>query len=425
MSQQPLLFTRRFGAMFSSMALGAFNDNFFKNALIVLITYRLAAETGQNAPLLISIASAAFIIPFFLFSGLAGNLADKLPKHRLVRILKFIEWLLYIGAGLALLSDHLWTMLVALFSLGTLSAFFGPVKYAILPELVKRNELLFATGLVEGGTYVSILIGTLLGALLVMQPNGAWIVACVLAVVGALGVVAAWRVPETKATSPNLKLKYNLVKSIWDMVRVALRDPIIFAAIMGISWFWSIGTTYLTQLPVFTKEIVGGNEQIVSLYMGIFTVGIAIGSFVCSRIARAVRSTLLAPLALLGVCLCGIDLCATGYRMDAPSGELIGLADYFTDFAHFHLVFDLSLMAFCGGLFIVPLYTLLQTDSSDAERARVIASNNVVNALMIAIAALLAAGFYALQLTVLQVLLIFALLNVPVIGHLWLRRHKD
>lgn len=417
-----LALSRRFAPMFGAMAFAAFNDNFYKNALIILITYRLAADSAQHAAFLISLASAAFIVPFFLFSGLAGNIADKISKSAWVRILKTIELGLYVLAGIALHTEHVWFMLGALFLLGTLSSFFGPVKYAILPELMKRQEILPATGMVEGGTYVSILVGTLLGALLVLHEQGHWIVSGIMVLVGVLGVVVAYMVPVTQAKQPTIQLRWNILASIWDMLKVAWKNPIILAAIFGISWFWSIGATYLTQLPVFTKEIVGANERVVSLYMGLFTIGIAVGSLLCARITRKISGGVLAPLALAGVMLTGFDLWWVGTHMPAPVGELIGLDTYFDSPAHLRILADLIIMAFSGGLFIVPLYALLQTDSAEGERARIIASNNVVNAMFISVASVLCAVMYRLNFAVLDVLLLFAVLNVPVIALLWKRR---
>lgn len=419
---QAIITNRRFMPMFGAMALAAFNDNFYKNALIILITYRLAADSGQHAAFLISLASAAFIVPFFLFSGIAGNIADRTSKSRWVVLLKAIELGLYILAGLALHSNHVWFMLFALFLLGSLSTFFGPVKYAILPELLKRDQILPATGIVEGGTYVSILIGTLLGALLVLKDQGEWIVSGIMAFVGVLGLIAALFVPHTEAKQPGLVIRWNIFAGILDMLKVAWKNSLILAAIFGISWFWSIGATYLTQLPIYTKEIVGANERVVSMYMGIFTIGIAVGSVLCARLVKKIPGRTLSPLALAGVMLTGLDLCWVGYHLPAPTGELIGLETYFDSFAHIRILIDLTIMSFCGGLFIVPLYALLQTDSDDHERARIIASNNVVNAMFITIASVLAAVLYQLDMKVLDVLLIFALLNAPIIVLLWKRR---
>lgn len=418
-----IMTSRRFMPMLGAMALAAFNDNFYKNALIILITYRLAADSGQHAAFLISLASAAFIVPFFLFSGIAGNIADRMSKSRWVVQLKVVELGLYILAGVALHSNHVWFMLGALFLLGSLSTFFGPVKYAILPELLKREQILPATGIVEGGTYVSILIGTLLGALLVLKDHGEWIVSGIMALVGVLGVISALLVPRTEAKQPDLVIRWNIIAGIVDMLKVAWKHPLILAAIFGISWFWSIGATYLTQLPVYTKQIVGADQSVVSMYMGIFTVGIAVGSLLCAKLVQRIPGRTLSPLALAGVMLTGLDLCWVGYHLPTPTGALIGFQSYFDSVAHIRILADLTVMSFCGGLFIVPLYALLQTDSNERERARIIASNNVVNAMFISAASVLAAILYRLHFEVRDVLLVFALLNAPVIVYLWKKRN--
>lgn len=198
MTSLKLLFSRRFGSMFTCMALGAFNDNFYKNALIIITTYSLAAHMGIEAATLLSVASAAFILPFFLFSGLAGEFADHFPKHRMVRALKATECALIVLASLALISQHSWSLLLILFLLGVQAAFFGPTKYAILPELLEKEELLHGNAMIEGGTFLSILLGTLVGGLLILQPHGTHIVAAALLIAAALGMWAAWRVPETR-----------------------------------------------------------------------------------------------------------------------------------------------------------------------------------------------------------------------------------
>lgn len=417
-----LLFSRRFGPIFSCMALAAFNDNYYKNALIVLITYVLSTQTQVAPGLLINIAAACFIVPFFLFSGIAGLMADKYAKHRLVRIYKMGELIFFVLAALALYVQHMWALLIVLFLLGTLASFFGPVKYAILPELVKKDELLSATGLVEGGTFVSILLGTLLGGLLIMQPDGVLVVGSSMIVVGVLGVIAAWCVPITEPAQPQLFPDWRIVTSIIRMLRDAFRTPKIATAILGVSWFWAIGATYLTQIPVFTKDVIGGNEQVVSLYLAVFSIGIALGSVATASIMKRSRKLHVPFIALSGVMLFGLDLCWVSYGLPAPSETLSGIDGYFSDFAHYRITFDLFMLAFCGGVFCVPLYTALQVDSSLSARARTIASNNVMNAVFIATASLLAAGFYALQLHVRDVLLIFALFNLPIIALLHARR---
>ncbi len=291
MSLLRLLFSRRFGPIFTCMALGAFNDNFYKNAVIILITYLLSASLKIDAALLISFAAAAFILPFFLFSGIAGIMADRIAKHGLVRVLKVTELVLCILVGFALATHHLWALLILLFLFGTQAAFFGPVKYAILPELVSKNELLAANGIVEAGTFLGILIGTLAGGLLILHPAGVHLVAWILIGLGLLGVVAAWHVPTTGNAQPALAQRYNVISTTKDMLKHAVASPPIWFAILGISWFWAIGTTYLTQIPVFAKDIVGGNEEVASFYFGLFSIGIGLGAMSCQspRTTRCLR----------------------------------------------------------------------------------------------------------------------------------------
>jgi acyl-[acyl-carrier-protein]-phospholipid O-acyltransferase / long-chain-fatty-acid--[acyl-carrier-protein] ligase len=428
MSSLKLLFSRRFGAMFACMALGAFNDNFYKNALIIITTYSLAAKMGIEAATLLSVAGAAFILPFFLCSGIAGEVADRVPKHYLVRVLKMTELVIVLMAIAALMFQHTWSLMATLFMLGMQAAVFGPAKYSILPELVHKDELLQGNAMVEGGTFISILLGTLVGGLLILRPSGIEIVSIVMLTASLLGVWAAWRVPVTHVKSSDLKINYNIFVSTWRMVRHAFENPGLIFPILDISWFWAIGATYLTQIPVFTKEIIGADEKVVTLFNGVFTVGIALGSFYSPLAIKwlGARAKNLSAIALSGVLLFGLDLCWVGYHATPPApDELIGFVAYLTSsFSHLRLALDLFLMAFCGGMFIVPLYTQMQVLSAEHERARTIASNNVLNAFFIATASVLAAVLFALDVNVLQVLFIFALLNIPVIATLTYSAYK-
>lgn len=417
----PLFFSRRFAWMFWTMALGAFNDNFYKNALIILVTYVLADSMAVKAEVLISVAAATFIVPFFLFSGFAGMLADKFPKHQLIRILKTTEIAIVLAACVALVSHHASAMLVLLFLLGTQSAFFGPTKYAVLPELLDESELMAGNGMVEAGTFIMILLGTILGGLLILQPNGTWVVGGGMLAVSIIGAWTAFRVPATQAAVPQLSIPKNPFASLWEMVRAVWAHPATLKPIIGISWFWAIGAVYLTQIPVFTKEVVGGTEQVVTWFLALFSIGIAVGSVGCQWIARRFRAKHVASWSLAGVCLFGLDLALIGYGM-TPEAELVGIRHYLEGFDHVRVTVDLFLMACCGGVFTIPLYTRLQLASGEEQRARAIASNNVMNALFIAAGSLVAAGMYAMQWRICDVLLAFALANIPVILLLWKQR---
>jgi len=235
MSTLSLFTSRRFGAMFVTMALGAFNDNFYKNALIIIVTYTLAKQMQVDAATLLSAASAAFILPFFLFSGISGELADRVPKYKLVRILKLTELGLIVLAAGALYHQHAWSLMVILFLIGVQAAVFGPIKYSILPELLKKEELLQGNAIIEAGTFISILLGTIVGGLLILQPSGPIVVGVSLIVASLIGVWAAYRVPVTTVANPSLKLNYNIFSSTWKMVRHAFENPGLIFPILGIS----------------------------------------------------------------------------------------------------------------------------------------------------------------------------------------------
>lgn len=418
-SLSSLIGARRFAPMLACSCTGAFNDNYFKNALIILLTYRIADADHISAETLISIASALFILPFFLFSGIAGNLADHMPKHRLVYWLKLTELALCALALPALLISHIWSLMLILTLLGIQSAFFGPVKYAILPSLLEPDELIAGNGITEAGTFLAILFGTMLGGLLILHDSGPWIVGCSMLLIACAGVYASRSIPALDPAHPAVRIRFNVWRTTIDMLRSAAANNRILCAILGISWFWAIGSTYLTQLPAFTKQVLGGNEHIVTFFFALFSIGIGVGSLLCNRLLKGEVKMTYVPWAMGGVALFGLDIWFFGHSYPAPEGELTGLLAFLGHAVHWRLVADLWALAICGGLFIVPLYTLLQAESAAEERARVIASNNVVNALIIAMAAAAAAAAYGIGLHVRDVFLTAALLNIPVIWALW------
>ena len=417
-----LLFSRKLGPAFVAMGLSAFNDNYYRNAFAILLTYRLAGTLTFPLSVLINIATASFIVPYFFFSGIAGAIADTIAKHRLVRILKCAELALILCAALALMANHVTGMMIILVLLGTQAAFMGPVKYAILPELLRDDELLTGTGLLEGGTFIFILLGTSLGGLLILHPHGIAIVSASMALMSVIGVLAALAIPHTNAALVHVPIPRNPFSGLWNMIRVAFTDRALSLPILGISWFWSIGAVYLTQMPIFTKEILGGNEQVSTAFYAIFSVGVAAGSVICSSLSCHIRPNRLAILSLALLCLSTLDLWWVGHHTIAAA-PLMNLAQYLQHFSDIRIAADLFMMAVGGGLFIIPLYTQLQTRSAPELRARTIASNNVMNAIFIAASSLGSAAFYAAGLQVLDVLLFFSLANLPIIA-LMLRRSR-
>ena len=400
------------------MALGAFSDNFYKNAVIILITYLLAEQLGYEASVLISLAAAFFILPFFLFSGIAGELADRHAKHRLTRFFKITELVLCGLASLALLTHHLYGLLIVLFLFGTQAAFFSPVKYAILPELLKKNELVMGNGMVEAGTFLCILTGTLAGGLLILAPHGVKWVSAILITLALLGIYAAFRITTTPAAQSSLRVRYHPLATTRDLCRHGWRHPNLWRAMMANSWFWAIGTTYLTQIPVFTKQMVGGNEQVASVFFALFSVGIGMGSLGCQWVLRRWPQRNVPLLALTGIALFGLHLSYSSWSLTAGD-TLIGLREFLSGgLTPWLIVADLLLLSVCGGLFIVPLYTTLQTQSKPSERARTIAANNMFNALFSALAAIIAAILFAVGVHVKEILLLFAAANIGFIGYL-------
>lgn len=405
--------------MIACTCLSAFNQNYFKNAFTILLTYRLAESTGSNAATLLSIASALFIIPFFLFSGVAGNLTDHFPKARVVRVLKWIELFIYLVALGALFSGNIYAMLGALALIGTQAAFFSPVKYSILPSLLKPDEMIAGNGINEAGTYISILLGTMLGGLLILQPNGALLVGVPMVFLALLGLWASRYVPQHDEGNPLLPLSFNPISTTWVMLKGAFKNHRIFCGILGISWFWTLGALYLMQLPIMAKDVLGVDEEVITFLYALFSIGIAVGSLLCHALLKgAVRMTYV-PLAILGISLTGADMWWATEGLHHVGDTYRDFGDFLTTTLDWRLSIDFLLMSIFGGLFIVPLYTMLQVESEAHDRARAIASNNIVNAFFIALSAVLIAVAYEMGANVRDIFIAAALINLPVVWLMW------
>lgn len=402
--------------MIACSCLSAFNQNFFKNAFIILITYRLAEATGHRAATIISIAQALFILPFFLFSGIAGTLSDHYPKQRVVLVLKATEMLLYLAAFACLASGNIWALLTVIGLIGTQAAFYSPVKYAILPSLLTPHEMIAGNGVNEAGTYLAILTGTMLGGLLVLHEHGTLMVGSITLIVALLGIWASRYVPDNAPGNRTIAVSFNPVSSTWRMLKHAMSHKRTFAAILGISWFWTLGALYLLQLPLLAKDVFGLDETIVTLLYACFSIGICIGSLLCHRLLRDELHMRYIPAAILGISVFGLDLWWASLGLSHTGDHYRGWADFFYTFTDWRLSFDFLMLAILGGIFIVPLYTMLQVESVEADRARTIASNNIVNAFFIALSALaIGAAYDAFGAKVQDILLAAALLNLPVV----------
>ena len=414
-NQFNLLKTRRFLPLFITQFLGAFNDNVFKNALVILITYVVAEKAGLSPQIMVTAAAGIFILPFFLFSATAGQLADKYEKAFLIRIIKLVEILLMIGAAAGFYMGSVWFLMTILFLMGTQSTFFGPIKYGILPEKIEEDELIGGNGLIEAGTFISILIGTLVGGLLILTENGILLISGMVILISILGWVSSFYIPKGQPASPNLKVDYNFLRETWVIVSHAKQNREIFLSILGISWFWLVGATFLAQFPTYAKDIIGGNEELVTLFLSVFTIGVGIGSLLCNQLLKGEVEATFVPLAIIGVTVFTVDLYfASQYMFTNGGGELIGAAVFLSHLSSWRILGDLFMISISSGIYIVPLYAILQVRSEPNYRSRIIASNNIMNALFMVISAIGTVIMLTLSFDVNQVFLTIALLNALV-----------
>lgn len=407
-----LLSSKRFLPLFTTQFLGAFNDNIFKNALIFYITYVVIDQSSVDSEILVTIAAGIFVLPFFLFSSTAGQVADKWNKAKLISIIKLVEIPLIIGAASAFLLESITLLLMMLFLMGVQSTFFGPLKYGILPDQLPKNELIEGNALIEAGTFLAILAGTILGGLMILANNGATLVAIAMIVIAVAGWLASLFIPSTPARNPEIKIGLKIWSDTQALLQHIQEDKIIFRSILGISWFWLIGATYLSQLPTFSKNIIGGNEQVVTLLLIIFSVGIAIGSLLCNKLLKQEIAATYTPVGILGVTLFSVDLFfAAGQINPAENAVSIGVVEYLTTFTHWRILLDLLGIAICGGIFIVPLYAIIQDRAETSHRSRVFAGNNIINALFMVIAAVAISLMYYSKFSVTDCFLTLAILN--------------
>lgn len=410
-NQFSLLKINRFLPLFLAQFFGAFNDNLFKNALVVLITYRLSDHLSINPEILITLVFGIFILPYFLFSATAGQLADKYEKTFLIRITKFAEICLMLLAGMGFYLHSVPVLLTVLFFLGTQATFFGPMKYSILPDHLKTNELIAGNALIESGTFLAILLGTIIGGILAPLKIGATLVSILAFLLAIAGFVASLSIPKSKINSPTLKLNLNFIDESWKIVRYTFAKRDLFLAVMGISWFWLIGTIYLSQLPTYAKDILHAKPSVLTLFLAFFTAGIGLGSMLCNRLLKGSIHATYVPLAALGMTLFGIDLVLASQQVQPYTGSLISSFKFLSHLSNWRILIDLMLIAACGGIYIVPLYAMLQHESNPEHRSRAIASNNILNALFMVAASVATSLMLLMHFSVTYVFLAVAIAN--------------
>jgi len=391
MKRNHLLFERRFAPFFATQFLGAFNDNVFKNAVMILLAYQgadAALAQGLDPNLLIQLCAALFILPFLLFSALAGQLADKLEKTRVIRAVKLLEIAIMVIGGYGLVRQNFILMFAAVFLLGLHSTLFGPIKYAILPQTLREDELLRGNGLVEMGTFVAILLGEVLGgALIGLQPSGPLLVAGAATAFAVLGYLVARAIPPAAANAPDLELAFAPLRETRRILALARTNPRVWLSLLGASWFWFYGAVLISQFPGLTRQLLGGNEQVVTVLLAVFSLGVGLGSVLCERFSHGRVDTSLAPYGALGLALFGFDF-AYALPAAAPHAALLDAASWLASPGAGRILGDLFLLGFSGGVFIVPLYAVMQKDSDPHATARVIAANNVMNAVFMIASAL-------------------------------------
>lgn len=415
-NQFSLLAQRRFAPFFVTQFLGALNDNILRNGLVILITFQGVRIAGMDAGKLANVAGALFILPFFLFSATAGQLADKYEKSRLMRGIKLLEIFLMVLAAFTFVSENYTMLLAVLFMMGCQSTLFGPVKYAYLPQQLAREELVGGNALVESGTYMAIIFGLIVGGITADLGNQYVLASCLVSV-ALFGYLASRQVPATRAVDPELVINWNAWTETWRIVGFAREKRSVFLSILGISWFWFFGSAMTIQLPAYTLDILNGNEAVTTGLLVAFAMGVGVGSLLCERMSGHRIELGLVPFGSIGLSVFAIDLYFAQPTMHVAAVDSIG--DFLVRPGSWRILMDLTLLGAFGGFYSVPLYALIQHRTDRQHLSRVIAANNIINALFMVAAAALAFGVLASGLTIPQFYLILALLNVIVASYIF------
>jgi 1-acyl-sn-glycerol-3-phosphate acyltransferase len=417
-NQFALLSQRRFAPFFWVQFLGAGNDNVFKFAFTVLVTYQLQLS-WLPASLAGLVIGALFILPFLLFSATSGQLADKYDKAVLIRFVKSLEIVIMALAAVGFMQRNVPLLLACVFLMGLHSTLFGPVKFAYLPQHLSERELTGGNGMVEMGTFVAILLGNVAGGLLIAVPEmGPTYVAAACIGLAVLGRVLAQAVPASPATDPGLAINWNPVTETWRNLKLAHGNVVVFRSLLGISWMWFFGAVFLSQFPSFARDVLHGNEQVASLLLVVFSLGIGTGALLCEVMSRRHVEIGLVPLGAIGMSVFSIDLYFASRGL--PPADALTLAQFIVQPAHWRVLLDLGLLSLFAGIYSVPMYALIQLRSQPTHRARIIAANNILNALFMIVSSLgvgllLQAGF-----TVPQVFLVVGLLNAVVAFYIFM-----
>jgi 1-acyl-sn-glycerol-3-phosphate acyltransferase len=415
-NQFRLLGQRRFLPLFATQLLGALNDNLLKIALVMLVTYGWAAEAGYDAAFLVPLCNGIIIMPFFLFSATAGQVADKYDKAWLIRRVKLLEIAAMLLAAVGLAIGHLEMMIGVLFLMGLQSTFFGPLKYSILPGVLTESELVGGNALIETGTFLAVLVGTIAGGLLLqLESSATTAVSVVLVAVAIAGWLVSRTIPDAAPGDPNLQVRLNPFTETLRLIRFAKRDEVTFLSIMGNSWFWFYGATILTILPTWAATELNAGKSVVTLFLAVFCVGIGAGSLFCEKLARHRIELGLVPLGSIGMTLFAADLCfATDGAAHHAAGEAVDWLVFASSFGGVRVLVDLFAVSAFGGMYIVPLFAIIQERAPVAHRSRIIAANNIINAAWMVASAALTMALGLSGVSAAMTFLVLAVLNAVV-----------
>lgn len=412
-----LLTSNRFWPIFWTQFSGAMNDNIFKNALIILIAYQSTSILGLRPEQMVALCGGLFILPFFVFSSIAGELTDKFPMHKLVIFTKILELFIVIIGAVGFILNIVPLLLFCLFLLGLQSTLFGPVKYSILPELITEEELVKGNAFVEMGTFLAILIGTIAGGSLIASEKGGIYISIATVIVAMVGVFLSFKVKAIATVDATRKINLNIFQSTVEIIGISRKTRSVFISILGISWFWFFGATLLSVFPVYVKTSLFGSEHVVTLLLAIFSIGVAIGSVICEKLSHERLELGLVPFGSIGLSVFVLDLYFAG---SLPATDVArGINELLAVKGIYRILFDLLGLSVMSGFFIVPLYTFIQTRSERSDRARVIAANNIVNALFMVASAGVLVGLYSMGLKAVDIFLALFILNTLVAVYIY------
>lgn len=410
-NQFKLLTQKRFGPFFCTQFLGAFNDNIFRNGLIILLTFKGIEVFGLNASQIANVAGALFILPYFLFSAIAGQIADKYEKSILIKSTKLLEIILMITAAFVLLTENYSFLLFILFLMGFQSSLFGPVKYAYIPQKLKLNELIGGNALVESGTYIAIILGLVVGGLAVSigQEND-YPLASLLLLMAILGYFFSCKIPNTEPTDPTLKINWNIFSEIKKIIGFSKEKDRIFLYIIGISWFWFYGSVITLQIPAYTINILMGDESLTTFLLATFAIGIGIGSLACERLSKNQIELGITPIGAIGLSLFTLDLYFFSSNLNIVTPMNIKL--FLSHLSNWRLILDLIMIGTFGGIFSVPFYAAIQEQAEKKFLSRIIAANNIINAIFMVSASLLAISILSLGVSIPEFFALISVLNI-------------